>query len=78
MREINMARVRATGMEALEQKIEKAQEKVIRTKEAHEKAVDELQELLDKQMAFRVGEIMKAITNSSKTYDEILKFVNVE
>lgn len=73
-----MARVRVTGMEALEQKIEKAQEKVIRTKEAHEKAVDELQELLDKQMAFRAEEIMKAITNSSKTYDEILKFINAE
>ncbi len=73
-----MARVRATGKEALEQKIEKAQEKVIRTKEAYEKAVDELQELLDKQMAFRTDEIMKAITNSSKTYDEILKFINAE
>ncbi len=73
-----MARVRATGKEALEQKIEKAQEKVIRTKEAYEKAVDELQELLDRQMAFRADEIMEAITNSSKTYDEILKFINAE
>ncbi len=73
-----MARVRATGQEALEQKIEKAQEKVIRTKAAYEKAVDELQELLDKQMAFQADEIMEAITNSSKTYDEILKFINAE
>ncbi|MBQ8665611.1 MAG: hypothetical protein IJ526_01960 [Lachnospiraceae bacterium] len=73
-----MARVRATGMEALEQKIEKAQEKVIRTKKAHEKAVEELQELLDKQAAFRTDEIMKAITNSSKTYEEIMKFINAE
>ena len=44
-------RKRATSDETLEQKILKAQEKVARTAAAHEKAVDELQILLDKRDA---------------------------
>jgi len=44
---------RATGMEALEEKIERAKEKVIRTKTAYDRAVDELQKLPNKQTALR-------------------------
>ena len=69
---------RAMGMEILEQKIEKAKSKVIRTKAAHENAVEELQVLLDKQTALRADKIMKAIANSGKTYDEILRFIEGE
>ena len=62
-------------MEVLEQKIEKAKAKVIRSKTAYDNAVDELQTLLDKQTALRADKIMKAIVNSDKTYDEILRFI---
>ncbi len=68
-----MSRVIAT--EVLEQKIEKAQEKVKRTKKAHDEAVGELQKLLDKRTALRADEIMKAIANSNRSYEEILEFI---
>jgi hypothetical protein len=48
-----MSRTRRTGAESLEQKIEQAKQKVIKTKEAHEQAVDERQVLLDKKKPFR-------------------------
>ena len=63
------------GLEALEQKIEKAKKKVIRTKDAYDGAVDELQALLDKQTALRADKIMKAIVESDKSYDEIMRFI---
>ena len=42
-----MARGRKTAADTLEQQIERAQEKVIKTKAAYERAVDALQKLLD-------------------------------
>lgn len=66
---------RTIGMESLRQKIEKAQDKVIRTKAAYDEAVDELQKLLDKQTALQTEEIVKSIANSSKSYSEILEFI---
>lgn len=66
---------RTVGMEALEQKIEKAQERVIRTKAAYDEAVDDLQKLLDKKTALEEQEIIKAVTNSKKSYAEIIRFL---
>lgn len=66
---------RTVGMDALEEKIEKAQQKVIRAEIAYEAAVDALQVLLDKQDALRTQELMKAIANSNKSYQEVLEFV---
>ena len=68
-----MARVIATDI--LEQKIEKAQERVKRTKKSYDEAVHELQKLLDKRTALRADEIMKAIANSNRSYEEILDFI---
>ena len=68
-------RKRATSEETLEQKILKAQEKVARTAAAHEKAVDELQILLDKRDARRKDEVWEAIVNSSRSYEEILGMI---
>lgn len=68
-----MARVMATDI--LEQKIEKAQERVKRTKKSYDEAVHELQKLLDKRTALRADEIMKAIANSNRSYEEILDFI---
>ena len=69
---------RATSDETLEQKIQKAQEKVSRTAAAHEKAVDELQILLDKRDAKRKDEVWEAIVNSSRSYEEILAMIKSE
>ena len=71
-------RKRATSEETLEQKILKAQEKVARTAAAHEKAVDELQILLDKRDAKRKDEVWEAIINSSRSYEEILQMIKGE
>ena len=73
-----MPRERKTGSvsETLDQKIEKAQIKVIKTKQAYDSAVDALQKLLDKRDAKRKEELWNAIIKSEKSYDEILSFIN--
>lgn len=70
-----MARVRKSGQETLDQKIELAKQKVIKTKAAHEKAVDELQVLLDKKKALQTQDLMKAISESDKSFEEIMQFI---
>ena len=66
---------RTIGIESLEQKIKKAQEQVIRAKAVYDEKVDELQKLLDKRSALQQQEIIKAIANSSKSYEEIMRFI---
>lgn len=66
---------KASGTISIEQQIEKAQEKVIKTKAAYEKAVEELQKLLDKRDAKRKDELWTAIVKSQKTYEEIMNFI---
>lgn len=74
-----MGRGRKAGVstaEVLEQQIEKAQEKVIKTKTAYDNAVDVLQKILDKRDAHRKDTLWKAIVDSGKSYEEILGFVS--
>ena len=68
-----MARMRS--MEALERKIEKAQEQVSKTKKQYDAAIKNLSDLLDKRDAFRRDELLKAMTNSDRTYEEVLTFL---
>ncbi len=73
-----MGRGRKAGVstaEVLEQQIEKAQEKVIKTKAAYDHAVDALQKILDKRDAHRKDTLWKSIAKSDKSYEEILDFV---
>lgn len=72
-----MPRGRKAGSvtETLEQQIEKAQLKVIKTKQTYDTAVDALQKLLDKRDAQRKKELWNAIIKSEKSYDEILTFI---
>lgn len=72
-----MPRGRKAGSvtETLEQQIEKAQQKVIKTKQAYDQAVDALQKLLDKRDAQRKEDLWNAIIKSEKSYDEILSFI---
>lgn len=68
---------RMTSLEVLEQKIEKAQEQVSKTKKQHEAAVAALSALLDKRDSIRQGNILKAYANSDKSYEEALAFFGV-
>lgn len=61
--------------DTMEQQIEKAQAKVIKTKAAYDTAVKDLQKLLDKRDAQRKDTLWKAILKSEKTYDEILSYI---
>lgn len=66
---------RIPAAETLCQQIEKAQEKVIKTKDAYDNAVDQLQKLLDKRDAQRKDDIWEAIIKSKKSYEENLRFI---
>lgn len=66
---------RQMSLEALEAKIEKAQQNVIRAKSAYDSATDALKKLLDKRDAIKREQIMTAVVQSKKSYDEILKFL---
>ena len=59
----------------MEEQIQKAQEKVIKTKAAYDTAVESLQKLLDKRDAQREDELWDAIIKSNKTYEDILQYV---
>ena len=59
----------------MEEQIEKAQEKVIKTKADYDAAVESLQKLLDKRDAQRKDELWNAIIKSNKSYEEILRYV---
>ena len=70
-----MARIRRNSEQTLEFKIEQAEAKVARTREAHEKAVDELKKLYDIRKAYQRDELLKALESSHRSYDEILAFI---
>ena len=70
-----MARGRKAVADTLGEQIEKAQEKVIKTKAAYDHAVDALQRLLDKRDSQRKDELWNAVIHSSKSYDEILQMI---
>ena len=70
-----MARGRKSTTETLEQQIEKAQEKVIRTKSVYDNAVASLQKLLDKRDAQRKDDLWNAVINSYKSYEEIIRML---
>ena len=74
----DMARMRRSSEQTLEYKIEQAESKVAKTREAHEKAIDELKKLYDIRKAYQRDELLKAMENSSRSYDEILAFITSE
>lgn len=68
--------VRITSMEALERRIEKAREKVSKTKKQYDEAIAVLSDLLDKRDALKRDELVKAIMKSGRTYDEVIAFLD--
>ena len=69
---------RMTSMDALDHKIEKAQELVSKRKKLYDEATSALSDLLDKRDALRRDELVKAIMKSDRTYEEILAFLGTE
>ena len=71
-----MARTRKQlGMDAMNQLIEAAEADVIRAKKKYDEATDNLKALLDKKKALQTEELMKAVMKSSRSYEEILRFI---
>lgn len=68
-----MARV--ITKESIEQKIEKIQQAITKNREQYDRLTAELEELHNKQKAIQSEELMKAIAESSRSYEEILKFI---
>ena len=73
-----MARTRKTSKEALEEKIEKAEEDVITAKKKYDEATANLKQLLDKRDSLRKEELIAAVTKSSSYYEEILAFLEAD
>ena len=71
-----MARTRKTI--TLDEKIEKAQEAVEKAKARYDTTVKELRELLEKKDAKRKQELLKAVENSPRSFDEIMTFLKAE
>jgi hypothetical protein len=69
----DMARTRTQI--SIDDKIEKAQDKVVRAKTKYDAAVDELKQLMEKREAMRNDALMSAIVGSDKSYEEILAFL---
>lgn len=68
-----MTRVRRTV--SLDEKIEKAQAAVFQAKDKYDAAVEELNKLQKKKHELQKQELLKAIEESTKSYEEIMAFL---
>lgn len=66
---------RNISKESLEQKIVKTEKAISKNREQYDRLTVELEELHKKQKAIRNEELLKAIEGSSKSYKEILDFI---
>lgn len=66
---------RNISKEGLEQKIEKVEKAISRNREQYDRLTAELEELHKKQKAIQSEELMQAIAESTRSYAEILRFI---
>jgi hypothetical protein len=66
---------RNISKEGLEQKIEKVEKAISRNREQYDKLTVELEELHQKQKMIQSEELLKAIAESPRSYEEILLFI---
>ena len=66
---------RCASKEVLEQKIEKIEKAISKNRSQYDKLTAELEDLHEKQKAIRSREILEAIENSSRSYDEIMQYI---
>lgn len=69
---------RNISKESLEQKIAKTEKAITKNREQYDRLTAELEELHKKQKAIQSEELLKAIEGSSKSYEEILDFIQVK
>ena len=60
----------------IDEKIERAQEDLIKAKKKYDETVEALEKLMTKKKEMQQKELLQAFANSSKSYDEILKFLS--
>lgn len=60
----------------IDEKIERAQEDVIKAKKKYDETVEALEKLMTKKKEMQQKELLQAFANSNKSYDEILKFLS--
>ena len=66
---------RIIGIDAVNQQIEAAEAEVIKAKKNYDEATDKLKSLLDKKKALQTEELMNAVMKSSRSYEEILRYI---
>lgn len=69
---------RTISKDTLEQKISKLETAISKNRQQYEQLTKELKELLDKQKAMQSEELMKAIADSSRSYEDILRYIKGE
>lgn len=69
---------RKTSTELLDSKIEKAQEDLVKAKHRYDTAAAALKDLLDKRDALRQKKLMEAVAQSSRSYEEIMQYLQSE
>lgn len=66
---------RNINKDTIEQKIEKTEKAISRNREQYDRLTAELEDLHNKKKAIQNEEILKAISVSAKSYEEILRFI---
>lgn len=66
---------RKSSLKTIEAKIDKAKDRVVKTKAAYEAAMKDLRELMDKRDLLRQDALMKLVMNSKRSYEEIEAFL---
>jgi hypothetical protein len=71
-------RGRQISAESLEEKISKAQDKLVATKKAYDEAAQELRNLLEKRDAIRKDELYNKLINSKWTFEQVFKLIEAD
>ena len=69
-------RGRQITAESLEEKISKAQDRLVSTKKAYDNAAQELRDLLEKRDAIRKDELYNKLISSKWSYEQVIKLIS--
>ena len=69
---------RTISKDTLEQKISKVEIAISKNRQQYDQLTKELKELLDKQRVLQSEELMKAIADSTRSYEDILQYIKGE
>ena len=69
-------RGRQITAEALDEKISKAQDKLVATKKTYDEAAQELRNLLEKRDAIRKDDLYNRLVSSKWTYEQVIKMIS--